>query len=64
MIWYWTLRAPQSLQNYKFCILRHTQSTGIWMDGKKATIVPDDEYRVMRGDIKTLKWSRYMYIVR
>ena len=50
--------------NYKFWNLRHKQSTEIWMDRKKATIVPDDEDRVITGDFGTIKWNGYMYIVR
>jgi len=33
------------------------------MDRKKATIVPHDEYRVIRDDIKTFTCSWYMIFV-
>ena len=57
------IRSPQNAPHHKSCSLIHTQGTELWTDRKKAIIVPDDEDRVIRIGINTLKQSRYMYIV-
>ena len=62
MIHYWTLRPPLNAENDQFRTSRHPQNRHMWTDRKKAINVLDDEDRVIKGDINTLKWSPYIYI--